>query len=84
MNRVLDVIGDDNPDLQDVAGLIWAHQHHELVLVNTATTGDRVLNGMPDVIIGNPVPASTRQDLHTDNDSCHERPTQAQQYHPNS
>jgi len=75
MNRVLDVIGDDDPDLQDVPRLIRTHQHHEIVLINTAT-GNRVLHGMPYVIIRDPVPASTRQDLHSDNNSCRVRATQ--------
>ena len=40
MNCVLDVVGDDDADLDEVPGLVRAYQHHEVGLVVRAATGE--------------------------------------------
>jgi hypothetical protein len=60
----LDAVGDDESDLERSTGLVGPDQHREVVEVEHA---DRIAVGVKDLLIGDAVLASARDD-HRDHD----------------
>ncbi len=51
--------------------MIRADDHTEVRMVRDRDGSDGILVCVTNVVVGNPVLAGTRKDLHTDNSSCH-------------
>jgi len=79
MHHVVDVVGEHEPDLQQVAGLLRAHQHHELGPLVNGRPDECVVDRMPYVIVGDPMQASAQRD----NPTCHPTRRQAPAESPN-
>jgi hypothetical protein len=58
-------------DLKERSPAVGADQHGEVRLIRVADPPKSVVDCMVDVVVGDAVLASTCQDLHSDNTSCH-------------
>ena len=70
MDHVVVVVGGEDADFSQLPVQVRADDHGEVGLVWCGDCGDGVVQSVADVVEGDPVLASTRQDLHCDNSSC--------------
>jgi hypothetical protein len=70
VDHVVVVVSGEDADLQQLPVQVSADDHGEVGLVWCGNCSNGVVESVADVIVGDPVLASTRQDFHNDNSRC--------------
>jgi hypothetical protein len=72
VDHIVLIAGLEDPDLEETCADARADQHRELGLLRPRDRCDRAVDGVADVVVGDPMFASTRANLHDDDStSCH-------------